>query len=459
MDVIDLKNRYLRAFTMPEVALAVGVVAFGLVAVFSVLPFGIKAQRDNRDDTVIRYEGEYWAEALLGEGLNLADLSRVEMVQTYDGNTTSPLVFSYPNNSPNNSPEKKTWVRDVCGWLSRPASDGQGNVISPHGNFALVKSFNGSLFDRKYGAAQWGGGTDEGQGDLAFGYILEVVPEMIDGGKGCRLRLKFSWPLSEEDYFGIRNGTVTLKSRSGKLARKKEWELRMPGKQIVPVLWRCDLNLRERLFMEKMSGRYYSGASVKAADMTDPQIFKVLEANALKRFSQANGYRVMVRGRVTDPFQLADQLPNVPATFAGGHVGMNLINVQNGESYPLASVLGVQGPVRFGSVKVPSVRDLGSVLIPGPFPGGDIERFKIAFLEPEEAGEDVLRLFSEEQPGRRYFGLNQPWRPLLIDADGEFYVAQPMFETNHRPAGAWEKSWPNPFEGNPDAPRMFMIRK
>ena len=163
--------------------------------------------------------------------------------------------------------------------------------------------------------------------------------------------------------------------------------------------------------------------------MTDPQIFKVLEANAFKRFSQANGYRVMVRGRVTDPFQLADQLPNVPATFAGGHVGMNLINVQNGESYPLASVLGVQGPVRFGSVKVPSVRDLGSVLTPGPFPGGDIERFKIAFLEPQEAGEDVLRLFSEDQSGRRYFGLNQPWRPLLTDADGEFYVNQPLFET------------------------------
>ena len=41
MNVIDLKNRYFRAFTMPEVALAVGVVAFGLVAVFSVLPFGL----------------------------------------------------------------------------------------------------------------------------------------------------------------------------------------------------------------------------------------------------------------------------------------------------------------------------------------------------------------------------------------------------------------------------------
>ena len=452
MNLIDVKNRYFRAFTMPEVALAVGVVAFGLVAVFSVLPFGIKAQRDNRDDTVIRYEGEYWAEALLGEGLDLADLSRVEMVQTYDGNTTSPLVFSYPNNSS----EKKTWARDVCGWLSRPASDEQGNVISPHGNFALVKSFNGSLFDRKFGDANMAG--DENR-DLAFGYILEVVPEMIDGGKGCRLRLKFSWPLSEEDYIGIRSGTVTLKSRSGKLPRKKEWELRMPGKQIVPVLWRCDLNLRERLFMEKMSGRYYSGAPIKAADLTDPQIFKVLQADVLKRFSQANGYRIMVRGRVGDPFQLADQLPNVPATFTGGHVGLNLINIQNGESYPLASIQGAQGPVRFGKVRVPTIRDLGSVLTPGPFPGGDIERFKVTFLEPEEAGNDVLRLFSEEQSGRRYFGLDQPWRPLLMDADGEFYVAQPMFETTHRPAGAWEKVGPYSFEGNPDAPRMFMIRK
>ena len=37
MNVKDVKNRYFRAFTMPEVALAVGVVAFGLVAVFSVL--------------------------------------------------------------------------------------------------------------------------------------------------------------------------------------------------------------------------------------------------------------------------------------------------------------------------------------------------------------------------------------------------------------------------------------
>ena len=41
-------NRWVRAFTLPEVTLAIGVVALGLVAVFSILPFGLTAQKDNR---------------------------------------------------------------------------------------------------------------------------------------------------------------------------------------------------------------------------------------------------------------------------------------------------------------------------------------------------------------------------------------------------------------------------
>ena len=456
MNVKDVKNRYFRAFTMPEVALAVGVVAFGLVAVFSVLPFGIKAQRDNRDDTVIRYEGEYWAEALLGEGLDLADLSRVEMVQTYDGNTTKPLVFSYPTKPPEvtddgKSFERGAWARDVCGWLSRPASDEQGNVISPHGNFALVKSFNGSLFDRKFGDANMAG--DENR-DLAFGYILEVVPEMIDGGKGCRLRLKFSWPLSEEDYIGIRSGAVTLKSRSGKLPRKKEWELRMPGKQIVPVLWRCDLNLRERLFMEKMSGRYYSGVSVKPTDLEDPQIFPRLED---KRDVVFQSLKEAFVDEFNKPINIIegvnDSLGKLGGRFSSGDTGMYLIN---GElSYPISYVGKGNGKVYFGDVKEPSVEGLGST--GNKFSSQGDFKYKIAFLKYGEEGKDVLRLFAGEQAGRRYFDLNQPWRPLLINVDGEYYVSQPMFETFHRPPGAWEKGVN--FVGNPDAPRMFMIRK
>ena len=289
----------------------------------------------------------------MGEGLDLADLSRVEIVQTYDGNTTSPLVFSYPNNSS----EKKTWARDVCGWLSRPASDEQGNVISPHGNFALVKSFNGSLFDRKFGDANMAG--DENR-DLAFGYILEVVPEMIDGGKGCRLRLKFSWPLLEEDYIGIRSGAVTLKSRSGKLPRKKEWELRMPGKQIVPVLWRCDLNLRERLFMEKMSDRYYSRAPLKPNDMSEN--FDIFESYLFQYTSQQIVQELVGYKGPKEPGVWLDRA--VTRIFTGGHLGMYLIN-NNGDPLTIASIQRPNnqrpyGYVRFGGVEVPTVRGLGS---------------------------------------------------------------------------------------------------
>ena len=36
-----------RAFTLTEVTLAIGVVTFGLVGIFSILPFGLTAQKDN----------------------------------------------------------------------------------------------------------------------------------------------------------------------------------------------------------------------------------------------------------------------------------------------------------------------------------------------------------------------------------------------------------------------------
>ena len=68
MDVIDLKIDISGHLPCRKLPWRWGWWRSGLVAVFSVLPFGIKAQRDNRDDTVIRYEGEYWAEALLEKG-------------------------------------------------------------------------------------------------------------------------------------------------------------------------------------------------------------------------------------------------------------------------------------------------------------------------------------------------------------------------------------------------------
>ena len=83
-----------KAFTLPEITLAIGVVAFGLVAIFSILPFGLTAQKDNRDDTIIRLEAEFWKDWLLLNAPSVEDIRRVERVELYQApaGTTNTMV-------------------------------------------------------------------------------------------------------------------------------------------------------------------------------------------------------------------------------------------------------------------------------------------------------------------------------------------------------------------------------
>ena len=201
------KRIHIRAFTLPEVTLAIGVIALGLVGVFSILPYGLTAQKDNREETLIRYEAQYWTEVLLGEGLLLDELKRVERVETLDGIATCEFLnpfsefpsISHPGkiqlgrrlDSNGSPPEfyrsgngslvletaKKYWPSDVCGWLSIPVD--LNATADPHatGNFALVKSLNGTLFDRSYGAEpEKPIGPNEGfmEREFTMGYIMRV---------------------------------------------------------------------------------------------------------------------------------------------------------------------------------------------------------------------------------------------------------------------------------------------
>ena len=52
------------AFTMIEIAIALAVIAFALVAIIGVLPTGINVQKDNREDTIVNQDGPYWIEAI-----------------------------------------------------------------------------------------------------------------------------------------------------------------------------------------------------------------------------------------------------------------------------------------------------------------------------------------------------------------------------------------------------------
>lgn len=52
------------AFTMIEIAIALAVIAFALVAIIGVLPVGMNVQKDNREETIINQDGPYWLEAI-----------------------------------------------------------------------------------------------------------------------------------------------------------------------------------------------------------------------------------------------------------------------------------------------------------------------------------------------------------------------------------------------------------
>src|SRR5688572_1608539 len=63
------------AFTLIEIAICLGVIAFALVAIIGILPAGLQVQRDNREDTIINQEGTYLLESIKNGAQGLSDLA------------------------------------------------------------------------------------------------------------------------------------------------------------------------------------------------------------------------------------------------------------------------------------------------------------------------------------------------------------------------------------------------
>src|SRR5215204_6714918 len=86
-----------RAFTMIEIAIALAVIAFALVAIIGVLPTGITVQKDNREDTIVNQDGPYLLEAIRtgAQGLdhltNFVETIAVENIYGKVIYTNSPL--------------------------------------------------------------------------------------------------------------------------------------------------------------------------------------------------------------------------------------------------------------------------------------------------------------------------------------------------------------------------------
>jgi hypothetical protein len=241
---MNLRMRHQRCqggFTVSEVVLAIGVVAFGLVAVLGVLPVGIAAHKDNREETIIRYEAEYWMNALRAGAQQFDALNQVEWAEirvwkaALDPETDSPTkVFRVHrarlggdgwdgsgnlNGMLYRGHQKQIfWPTDVIGWLSIPD---QGDYFDLNGDglldnvkvkkTVLVRPLNSTLFDRIYGRKLLVADRSSyiaknstiyhplDGGDLTFAYLLEVKITKPDPSLELhKVELTFRWPVLED---------------------------------------------------------------------------------------------------------------------------------------------------------------------------------------------------------------------------------------------------------------------
>ena len=108
---------------MVEIALAIGILGIALVAIVGVLPVGMNVQKENREDTLIEQEGDFFMEALV----NSQDFGRDSIIGTGQRrltNVVDRINVRYLDIESNTVTSDITYDRDntaglIAGWNPR----------------------------------------------------------------------------------------------------------------------------------------------------------------------------------------------------------------------------------------------------------------------------------------------------------------------------------------------------
>ncbi len=183
-----LPRRSEAGFTMAEIAIALGVIAFALIAIIGILPAGLQVQRDNREETIINQDARLILEAIKSGGRDItSDLGSFVVGIDNDG-------IDYSAKSPPGIPTKD---------LVRLLSDTNVHTI-------IFSAISGGVASRR--------------SDLGFRYqVINHVLSPIDtnslpnarlfGGAGeftfsgltnqiYDVRLRFAWPVKPNGTLG-----------------------------------------------------------------------------------------------------------------------------------------------------------------------------------------------------------------------------------------------------------------
>lgn len=180
------------AFTLVEIALALAIIGFALVAIIGALPFGLNVQKENRQETAVVQDANYFLDAIRSGARGLDDLTNyVDSITNYVtayaivGETTNVVVgpetygYTFTRAAYNNLDRPENVITNgqrIVGLLSTPkiiprfASDDPIRNPIPVSFFsnyvvAYVRSLSGPAIDK---TPQ----TNSIVRDLAFRYRL-----------------------------------------------------------------------------------------------------------------------------------------------------------------------------------------------------------------------------------------------------------------------------------------------
>jgi type II secretory pathway pseudopilin PulG len=212
--------RQVAAFTMVEIALALAVIAFALVAIIGVLPAGMSVQRDNRESTLINFDANYLLNAITSGSIGTDDLTNHIISIT---NVVTPC-----NSNGVPSPSKvRTIAYTTNGTFINGAKVGPSYLTNGLNIVSLLSTpkyiqFSGGGFYSNYLTADFRGitgaladyGTSQAARDFAFTYrmypeVLPYQPANLPWGSNpnsdiaainfqtnfTQIRLRFRWPI------------------------------------------------------------------------------------------------------------------------------------------------------------------------------------------------------------------------------------------------------------------------
>jgi type II secretory pathway pseudopilin PulG len=178
-DAKEMCHQGERAFTMVEIAIAIGVIGFALVAIIGILPTGMNVQKDNREDTVISQDAPYFLDAIR----NGAPVTNNNLAVSAEGldfltNYVQSIKFTYYNNGVINGSLTTNITKffsgvEIIGLLSTPQTN-YGAPLFESNYFdvtAIVRALSGPAT-----AQQSANLVESGMiPSMAFTYQMEVM--------------------------------------------------------------------------------------------------------------------------------------------------------------------------------------------------------------------------------------------------------------------------------------------